>query len=143
MKITKGQKFHEQAHYKLINRLFNKNYTFYRSCVYSIHGANYSPIAAWFIRLWSAKAKDIVGEQGWENRKIDAFTITEDFIGNEQERLDSHKKMPNDNDLRAIFNIIEIGRIRTYVFEGVYRYVANESNYNHRHWFLIDDSLNI
>ena len=75
---------------------------------------------------------------GWKNTRVDEETVREDYVGNEEEKLDSHKRLKN---YRRI--IVKKDRENgIYIVLGLYAYDhENSVEKNKRIWKKISDQI--
>ena len=120
-----------QSHAALLNILLHKKLNGYMQCRYDLHNG----YKIWMIRLDGKQSKD-----GWTN-DINNYgnTITEEYTGNQQARLSTHKDFPFEK--RLVFGIYGNAESRFYMFLGVFELDKSSTN-NHRIWNKISDEYN-
>ncbi len=119
-----------KTHAQFLNKLLHLNYKSYMRCTYDLH----NDCVIWMIRLDGVRTST-----GWVNSLTDwNNTIIEKYVGNQYDKLPSHKIYPLEK--RAIFAINESNsKIRSYVFMGLFELDKKSTNDN-RIWRKISDT---
>lgn len=116
MKININESVYAKTHAEFLNKKFGTNYNSWMKCVYPIN-AEYE---VWMIRF-DGKIRD-----GWRNSYLG------DVIKDENcEKKPTWDGMPVSQTLyrkKLVFEILDCGKDRLYIFKGVYKYSEQESN---------------
>jgi hypothetical protein len=124
--MDRGEIIFAKKHVDFLNKLIRKDFQGYRKNTYPyINGLD-----IWFIRLDGRESKE-----GWTNTLKTDGKIFEEYTGDPENRLISHRFFPTKK--RAIFNIDEDDNGRKYIFMGVFKV---EGNNDRRVWQKVLDS---
>lgn len=123
--MKKGKIIEARTHAVFLNKILKIDFKGFMQCTYPYD----EDLIIWFIRL---NGKE--GKYGWTNTLVSENEIKEEYTG------DLNKKIgyPKLNK-RVIFNIVESGSKREYIFLGIFKM---EGSSNKRIWKMIKDELN-
>ena len=129
--MKRGTIVSARTHGEFLSAIFGRKFKGWGKCTYHLS----KNMVLWFIRLNGKQSKE-----GWTNSLVnDGKKITEIYTGNPEKRCDSHKN-PDFTKKRAVFDIIENGASRKYIFRGVFTFDFDEGNNDKRIWdFAFDD----
>ena len=113
---------------EFLNEAFGTNYKSWMRC-----GWDYDPDTI----VWMVELDDKV-RQGWKNTIVDSNTVREDYVGNESEKLGSHKRLKNYRRI-VVKKEAKYGR---HLILGLYRYdFENSIERNKRIWLKVSDEI--
>ena len=124
-----GNSITARTHAEFLNTVMGTNYDAWMRCTYPIS----DDFVMWFIRLDGRESS-----MGWTNTLVSQDKIVETYTGDPNKRIDTHKTTDYPKK-RAVFNIVNSGGRRKYIFKGVFKFSFKESNNDKRIWYKVSE----
>lgn len=131
-----------KTHYEFLNNLLGTNYKAFMKSGLTLADGNW---------LWMIRLGKYLGKWGWINYLETPDKLIEDFTGNGEFESPEHityvkarkigKHVPAFEN-RVIFEIVDCGNTRKYIFQGVFTLDINECTDDTNIWIKIADEYN-
>ena len=94
--------------------------------------------------LWMIRLDGKVSDAGWRNYLSSTDEITEEHIGHEFVFDGHHTYVGGGENFesRVVFDLVDFGSYRKYVFRGVFRIDKEKCTLNKNIWYKISDNYN-